>query len=655
MPEKLRLTPEEIIEFRALGDAHISPDGVRVAFVVGDYYKVDTKSPRSQVWVVPAEGGEARPYTWGERTDNQPRWSPDSKALAFVSDRKEDGKPQLYLLREGGGEAEALTDLNCGIHSPAWSLDGGKIAFLAEDPETEQEKKRREAKDDTIEFEQNPRFTRVWTVDLATREVKPLTKGNIQVWEYGWSPDGQRLALVASDLPFEYSWYQSRLATVDALGGEPVSIYEPDPPPVPSAGGFPIPRGRQIAHPGWSPDGRSISFITCTWSDRGVVAGDVCLIPAGGGEVRNLTEGQPLSVSWTEWLPNGDMLVAACQQGEQALAIITAQGELKTLWREQAMFEGRWQPRFSLSGDGKIAAIKEDPQHPAQVWVTPQAGAEWRQLTEFNEKIQEFALPRVETLHWKGRDGLDIQGLLVRPPDAGGEEGKPLPLVLYVHGGPTGLYSYCFYSAGSLALIGLLASKGMAVLLPNPRGSAGWGRPFAEANLGDMGGEDYFDIMAGVDLCVQRGMADKNRLGVGGWSYGGFMTAWIVTQTDRFKAAVVGAGVTNWRSFHGVSNLPTWDALYYQADPYEVGGRYDRFSPITHVEKVRTPTLLAHGEADPYVPVGQAYEFYRALKELGRPVELAVYPRESHGFREKLHVLDLQNRSAGWFERWLEP
>ena len=221
-----------------------------------------------------------------------------------------------------------------------------------------------------------------------------------------------------------------------------------------------------------------------------------------------------------------------------------------------------------------------------------------------------------------------------------------------MHGGPAWLYPYSFRGAGRYPQQ-MFAAAGYAVLMPNPRGSAGWGVAFTEANIGDFGGRDYGDIIAGVDHVIALGIADSKRLGIGGWSYGGFMTAWAITQTDRFKAAMVGAGICNWRSFHGVAEIGTWDQISYRASPYEQGGRYDRFSPIHYVDRVRTPTLIVHGTDDIIVPVSQSYEFFRALKDHGVPTELVVYPREPHGFRERAHNIDRYWRYLEWFQRYI--
>lgn len=635
------IDPEDMAAFTKLADVQISPDGALVAFVAGEQFKVDTAAPKSQIWLAPADDGQARPFTGGARTDDTPRWSPDGRTLAFRSDRLEDGAFQIYLLDRDGGEARKLTDLPGSPEELAWSPDGARLAFLLTDPETDEQRRRRQAKDDAIEVEKYHRWQRVWTVDVATGAARPLT-GDAQVWELGWAPDGG-FAMVVGPEPYEWSWFVARLAWVGPEGGEPQTIYS-------------VPE-KQLACPRVSPDGAQVAFLSCIWSDRGNNGGDVLVVPIGGGAARNLTEGYGGSVWWLQWSADGAAIdYMAYEDGQAAVGRIdVATGERVTRWRGAAAFaESNGSGHVARDG-GAIAVIREDATHPQDVWLAcSPAGSggclEWRQLTRFHPQVAELALGETRELRWMGVDGLEIQGLLVLP--VGYQQGSRVPLIAWVHGGPAWLYAHCFYGAGR-STAQMFAGAGYAVLLANPRGSIGWGVPFTEANIGDFGGRDYEDIIAGIDHAIELGIADPERLGVGGWSYGGFMAAWAVTQTDRFKAAIMGAGICNWLSFHGVAEIGTWDQISYRADPYELGGHYDRFSPIHYVGQAKTPTLVLHGANDIIVPVGQSYEFFRALKDHGVPAELVVYPREPHGPKERLHNLDRFRRYLEWFRRYI--
>ena len=352
------------------------------------------------------------------------------------------------------------------------------------------------------------------------------------------------------------------------------------------------------------------------------------------------------------WRDDDSLLALGYEDGEAGLFRLSLSEPPTRLWNGEVLFADRnWAKASITRSGGMLAVVREDGSHPADVWTAEAPGedslsdgVEWVQRTRLQPELDELPTGRPTTLRWTAPDGLPIQGVLLTPEDRRLDE--RLPMVTIVHGGPTGMYHHGFVASYYWAPT-LLAS-GFAVFLPNFRGSTGWGAEFAEANLGDMGGRDLADILSGIDSVIESGRADPEKLYIAGWSYGGFMSAWAITQTDRFKAAVVGASISNWLSFHGVSNLSEWDKLFYRADAYDIAGPFVQFSPIYHADKVRTPTLILHGEADPYVPVGQGYEFFRALKERGVEVEMVAYPREGHGFTERKHMEHLFSKVAAW-------
>jgi dipeptidyl aminopeptidase/acylaminoacyl peptidase len=448
---------------------------------------------------------------------------------------------------------------------------------------------------------------------------------------------------------------------VGAANGVPETIYS-------------VPE-KQFASPRVSPDGAQLAFLSCIWSDRGINGGDVFVMPFAGGAPRNLTAGYGGSIWWIKWSADGAALdYIAYEDGAAAIGRIdVATGARSTRWQGAVAFGESANSRYIARDTGAIAVLREDAARPHDVWLaqieglgdvswgmgvapstsnpqSPVPNPQWNQLTNFHPQLAALALGETRELRWQGSDGMPIQGLLILP--VGYQEGQRVPLITWVHGGPAWLYTHSFYGAGRYPQQ-LFAGAGYAVLLANPRGSVGWGVDFTEANIGDFGGCDYVDIVAGIDHVIALGIADPDRLGIGGWSYGGFMTAWAVTQTTRFKAAMMGAGICNWRSFHGVAEIGTWDQISYRASPYERGGRYDRFSAIYYIDRVTTPTLIVHGAEDIIVPVGQSYEFFRALKDHGVPTELVVYPREPHGFRERGHNIDRFQRFLAWFQRYL--
>ncbi|HEX7102656.1 MAG TPA: S9 family peptidase, partial [Nitrolancea sp.] len=551
--------------------------------------------------------------------------------LAFRSDRETRGIWQVYLLGADVGEARRLTAFAGGVSDYAWSPDGTRIAAVVRDAAPE----RAEGVDHVL-YEDEPRFERIWVIETATGTVRQLTTGDEQIWEFCWSPDGGAVAAIVSDRPERWSWYQSRLCRIDLADGSVTTLYVPD---------------RQIARPSWSPDGEQIAIVTSIFSDPGMTGGDVLLVSATTGETRRLAGNDARSHLTLHWESDSRSLItSAIEQGEAAISHVTFDGAAETLWRDRTSFAS-YGVR-ALPGAELITATIATPNTPAEVWVA-RVGAEveWRQLTHHNDEFAGRISGEAESLHWSAADGLEIQGLVVRP--TGVSRDQPLPMVTMIHGGPTALSGYAYPGQGVAAWLPELMRRGVAVFFPNARGSAGWGLAFAEANQRDMGGADLQDILSGIDMCVERGIADPERLGVCGWSYGGYLTAWIVTQTQRFKTAIAGASITNWVSFHGTSDIPAFDEFFYRSDPFERDGAYIRFSPIYSVDNVTTPVLFLHGERDAVCPVSQAKEMFRALRERGVETECVIYPREGHPIRERAHRRDMFERGIDWLCRGL--
>ena len=645
-----RFTPEVSVELPSVYDAQVSPDGELVAFVVSDNFRRGgasaPKMARANIHVVPAAGGATVRLTNSERSDTMPRWSPDGQWLAFLSDREEDGQRQIYLLPRRGGEARRLTDVRGDIPSPrslspmSWTADGRYIAFLKSDAESDTDRERRAAGADEIVFEEDHRFLRLWTVDIENVETTCVSPDRLQIWEASVSPDGKRVAAVVSDLPYESDWYLNRLVVFDIGSNRVTVLYD---------------ERRPAAKPAWSPDGKSVAFLTSIYSDRGNDSGDLMLVPATGGAARNLTAKHGVSDHYGVFHPGSGsasdaILTATNVHGGSGISSIDIEsGERRYLWNEKKGFSTF--SRSSGSGEPVFAAVIDDPDNLPEVFAGTEVDGEirWRKLTDVHADWADLSIGETREIFWDGRDGTRIQGLLQLPP---GYAGGRIPVAVMVHGGPTGAVRFTFEDHHRWAK--LISDAGIAVFMPNYRGSTGWGVPFAETNIGDMGGEDYQDMLTGLDHLVESGIADPERLGICGWSYGGFTAAWAVTQTDRFKAAVMGAGIADWRSFHGRSYLHAWDAIHYDdSDPYDPESPHARFSPINFIKNVQTPTLILHGEQDWDVPVEQGYQFHRALKDLGVETQLVVYPREPHGVEEYEHQLDIARRVRRWFEERL--
>lgn len=648
------MTPEEILTLKVLTDSQVSPDGAVVAFVVSDNFKEEGAArPHANIWISPSGTGEPRQFTSGIRTDYMPRWSPDGSRLVFLSDRVESGKFQIYLLPTLGGEAIQLTDIKGigEIMQIEWSRSGEKIAFLMYDPETDEDRKRFEESGGAVEYEKRHKYARIYVMDVATKKIEWQSTGNYHVWEFSWSPDELSFAAVVADEPYEWSWHISSLGIIDwRSSSKPKMIYTPRP--------------RQIAKVMWSQDGREIYFISAIWSDRGLVAGDLYSIRASEENPQtptNLTNDSLGSVHYYNWYSKEEILIVSVSWARTKFTIYdTNSRKFSDLYEGDIGLADIFQPKFSISSTGSgnraIAVVREDLDSPQEVWsgeIDPlKDRINWKQLTEFNHDLkQKYSLMKGDLIEWTSFDGLKIQGFLYLP--SGVDKNfleKRLPVIVNEHGGPSMGYGHRFATEARF-----YASHGYAVLLPNPRGSAGRGVKFLELNRGNIDGDDFKDIMAGVDYCEQRGWVDPQNEFVFGGSYGGYLVAWTVTHTNRFKAAVMDFGIPNLLSCHGAEWNTYWEVFGFDIDPYKQRDLFEKKSAIYYVENAKTPTLIIHGKDDPCVPLTQGNELFRALKELGVETEFVIYPREGHGWIERKHKLDAWRRHLEWFEKHKVP
>jgi dipeptidyl aminopeptidase/acylaminoacyl peptidase len=639
--EKRTAKPEDFVDIRGVSDVQISPDGKWVAFVVTE--PADPKKPEKprdpNIWLVPADGSaSARLFAASGKSDTSPRWSPDGRSLAFLSNRGEpigeekEARNQIYLLRTDGGEAEQLTWAKGGVNQFKWSRDAAFIAFTSTDPPTEEEEKKKKMRDDAVYADHDYKYARLWVLTLADRKAEQVTRQDFHVSEFAMSPDGRELALRVARTPrLDDVFWQASLVVVRRLTGEVVRTLSE------SSGGF----------FDWSPDGQTIAFAEYTPAR---ISSWLAVAPASGGPARYILKDYRGTLWNFSWAPDSKTLLAESQEGTKAkfLSLDTASGALTRL--ADVIAPG---PAFSVSADGRtIAYLQQAGDSPTEVWALT-LGQSPRRLTGLHPQMASLRLGEVKEITWKNKkDGQTIYGVLITPPDF--KPGQRYPTVVQVHGGP----QWAWWSGwhGSWHEWGqLLASNGYVVFLPNPRGSTGQGWQFAEANRDDWGGGDLEDIQDGVDSLIEQKIADPERLGIGGWSYGGFMTSWTVTQTNRFKAAVVGAAVTNLFSFNGTTDItPSFLRNYFLDIPFRRRQAYDTHSAMTFLQNCKTPSLVLHGEADLRVPVSQGWEFYNGLKALGVETEMVVYPREPHGIGERAHQLDLLKRVLAWYDKHLK-
>jgi len=620
---------DDVMAVRSVADTEISPDGRWIAYVVTERDMKENQA-NADIWLVSAAGD--RPpvrLTTSPKNDSQPRWSPDGQRLAFVSSREE--RPQIYLISPFGGEAVRLTDSKAGVQGFQWAPDGRRIAYLAEPDPTKEEEQKKKDKDDVRLVDRDFRYRRLWTIDVETKQVQEIVGGDFQVADPQWAPDGTRIAYVTTPTPKADDGSLTDVWVVELATKTRRKLVENEGPD---------------QAPRWSPDGTRLAILTRPASQGLLGQMRLATVPAGGGVPREVARSFLYQPGPAEWAADGRTIyfAASTRTSSQIFAVPADGGEPAPVSKTDGVVGS-----FSLAASGTTAFTLTDMQRPADVWVNRTPGA-WApvKVTDHNPQVRELALGRSEVVRWKSRDGLEVEGLVLYP--VGYEAGRRYPLIVHVHGGPAGVYANAFPASwGNYGHV--WAGRGWLVFYPNPRGSSGYGERFLLANVRDWGGGDYQDIQTGVDALVARGLADPARMGQTGWSYGGYMTAWTLTQTDRFKAVMVGAGLTNMYSMYSTNDLQRTLEGYFGAEPWDDFDVYWNRSAMKFIKQAKTPTLIMHGAADERVPLGQAQELYMGLKKNGVPVELAVYPREPHGLQEPRHQLDKMQREYAWFAR----
>lgn len=632
-------TPELQIKVRAVATPRVSPDGKRVVYTVSDAVTTADRSEYvSQIWMASADGRENVRLTYADKSSTTPKWSPDGNWIAFTSNRK-DNKNNLYLLRVSGGEAEALTDVKSGVGDFEWSPDGRWIAFTMADPKTEEEEKNDKAKNDFRWVDENVKMSRLYVLPVqkdasGKREPRKLTTENYTVNEFDWSPDGSRIVFSHAKTPVANDWTTSDVSVVEVATGK-VTVFAN----TAAAENSPL----------FSPDGKSVALLVSDVPPRWAQSGTVQIFPASGGQPKALSasyDGQPNVAGWSA---DGRRLYfsEAKGTGTQIYAIDVSANRIDEIKVTPAVYTS-----ITINRTGTMfGLVRQTPDSPPEAFVSSVSDFAPAQVSRANADTKIPPLGKTEVIRWKSSDGKDIEGLLTYP--VGYQAGRKVPLILNIHGGPAGVFQQSFIGGRGVYPLASFASRGYAVLRPNPRGSSGYGAEFRRANIKDWGVGDYQDLMTGVDKVIAMGVADPERLGVMGWSYGGFMTSWIVTQTKRFKAASAGAPVTNLMSFNGTADIPAFIPDYFGGQFWEASELYQKHSPMFNVKGVTTPTLIEHGDADIRVPISQGYEFYNALKAQGTPTRMIVLPRQPHGPTEPRMQQAAMQANLDWFDKYI--
>jgi dipeptidyl aminopeptidase/acylaminoacyl peptidase len=634
-------TIEDLMRIRTVTDARISPDGSRIAYVVS-VPDVGQNQHDTDIWLVGAEGGEPLRLTASPKMDQMPRWSPDGKTIAFLSARE--GPPNVYLLPLGGGEPRKLTAATTGVADFAWSPDGSRIAFLSADPASDADQQAEKENGGVMVIDEKYPLGRLRVIDVATKAVTDLTLPDRHVSGLAWSPDGNRIAFVSSPTPKVLDGDRSDLFVVPSRGGAIAPlVVQPGP----------------ESSPTWSPDGRSIAFISSSGSS-GLGDDHLFVISADGGTPRKIAPSFDNHFSSIAWSPDGkDVFFTTTERVRMQVLKVSVDGGTVT----PVTSGDRVYSDYSLSKDGtRMALVVQDPTTPPEVYVTSTTAFQPTRLSRTNPVVDSLALGTTEVVRWKAKDGTEIEGLLLKP--VGYQAGRRVPVLTYIHGGPSGVFTLGFgpqLGPAPLPLqaepypLQVFAGKGYAVFMPNIRGSSGYGRAFLRSNIKDWGHADFQDVMSGLDYLIAQGIADGDRLGMMGWSYGGYMTSWSITQTDRFKAASVGAGLPDLVSLHGATDIPSALAgNYFGAPPWKAKELYENSSAIFFAQNIKTPTLIQHGEKDDRVQLSQAWELYRALEANDVPRLFVVYPRQGHLILEPKLERDMLQRNLSWFTRWVQ-
>ena len=646
---------EDILSMKSVGSPQISPDASSVLYTVSAWEEGDkegTKTFVSHLWRVATDAGEATQLTFGEKGESGPRWSPDGKWMSFLAARgsgktkaktkikDDEPKWQVWLMRTAGGEAMPLTEAKEGVLDYVWSPDSSKIAFTVKEALSEDDEEKKDRRDDPLVYEDDARFNRLWVIDVSSKEAAIQTEAaDFTVkGRPSWSPDGTRIAFTGAPT----LWLRDSRdgIYVQSVGGAAQKITEN-----PGAD----------RSPAWSPDGKAIAFLSIPNDSEPLPDGTLIqplinahltIYDVQKGSLRDVSTGFDRIPSNPRWTPDSRRILFTAGDSvyREVFAYDVASERYDKLTHKRILGLG------SVSADGsRVAFTLESAEAPADVYVSGLDFSAPAKLSDVHPETRELELGKTEVIRWKSTEGFEVEGVLVKP--VGYVQGERYPLMTVAHGGPTGAHHDYYrvrYGDGGQHWAG----QGWAVLYPNPRGSTNYGETFMRGNLADWGGGDYRDIMAGVDAVIEMGIADPDKLAFQGWSYGGYMTCWTVSQTTRFKAAMIGAGLTNLVSMYGTNDVPSYLGAFFNGTlSPETEQLYRDRSGLTFADNVTTPTLILHGGNDQRVPIGQPMEFYRALKDRGVAVELVFYPREGHGLREYYHRLDRLKRQFEWVTR----
>lgn len=636
-------SPEQVLKIKNISSAQVSPDGTKVVYTIREAMMTDDRSEYvNHIWISAIDGSNAKQLTTGDKNNSNPKWSPDNKSIAFTSSR--DGKNNVYILPIAGGEAEKITETKGGVSEFEWSNDGTKIAVLVADAATDKEEKNKKAKNDWYMWEAELKQNRLQVYWINQKDAsqkymqKLLTNDNISVYAFDWNKDGTSIVYSYGKSTKANDNSYSDIALINIETGVIKNIAN-------TAAGE--------SSPQFSPDGSLISYYSTENPNDWPGAKHV--------KVYALADGKTLRLKAT---PNEDGSILGWTADSKNIVWSESNKTLTSIYTLSV--DGKNMTELSKGEKNYIGAAKINASHTfisftlqntsqfPELYVSKLSEYAPLKITSINAGISSMPLGRTEVIKWKGADGLEIEGLLTYPLNY--TAGKKVPLILNIHGGPAGNFGQtCIATNQGTYPLAAFSEDGYAILRPNPRGSSGYGSEFRMANRQDWGGKDYIDLMNGVDQVIKMGVTDESMLGVMGWSYGGYMSSWIVGHTNRFKAASIGAPVVDLVFQNLTDDIEGFLPSYFKSDPWNNWSMYSEHSPLRFVQNVQTPVMLQHGEADQRVPLGNSVMFYNALKRRNIPVKLLVLPRQPHGPSEPRMVLKTMQTNIDWFGTLIKP
>ncbi len=634
-------SPEQCLKMKNITAVRVSPDGNKVLYSVREAVMTDDRSEYvNQIFLCNADGNHTIQLTQGDKNSSNPRWSPDGKWIAFTSAR--DGKNNIYLLPMDGGEAEKITDTRNGVNDFNWSPDGKLIAYTMMDAPNDAEEKDKKGKNDWYFYDESIKQNRLYLLWLndkdssGKRKWKLLTKENRNTISFDWSPDSKWIVYTHGESPLANSSVYSDISMVNITSGEIKNVAN-------------TPAGETDAL--FSPDGKYIAYLV---SEDPVIWGGknwVNIVPVQGGTAKRLAATPNDQTNLLGWSRDGNTVyVGESNKTLYSIYNLGLDGKTITEWNKGSK---DLLGTASLNSTGTYwGFVSQNTSRPGEAFVSATGDYSPIKISDINPDLAKCPVPKTELIRLKSFDGMEIEGLLTYPMNY--EPGKKYPMILNVHGGPAGVFAQNFIASNQTTYpIAAFAEAGMFVLRLNPRGSGGYGVAFRLANQRDWGGADFRDLMAGVDYVIKMGSVDENKLGVRGWSYGGFMSSWIVGHTDRFKAASIGAPVVDLSFQNMTDDIPGFLVSYMKTEPWADWAVFDAHSPLRYVQNVKTPVMLQHGEADARVPINNSVMFYHALKRRGIPVQLLALPRQPHGPTEPKMILKVMQSNMEWFKKYL--